>query len=182
MASVHSTLTGADLHEPKGADGATANTVYIANGLGSGVWQKPSAVNTTISDPNNVFAGTDVEAALYEAWREGYLVDGVFADVSNPETILLPIPYSCTVVSIKMILSGSITVANSVVTVTRSDGAAMGSQTIAFSGSAEGTSFVFTPSGNNVFTGGVHNYIKLVSDGGSTTAAKLYVQALLRRT
>lgn len=182
MASLHSTLTGADLHEPKGADGAAANTVYVANGLGSGVWAKPAAVNTTIADPNNVFAGTDVEAALYEAWREGFVVDGVFTDVSNVETVLLPIPYSCTIVSIKMILSGSITVANSNVTVTRSDGAAMGVQAIAFSGSAEGTTFNFTPSGNNVFVGGTHNYIKLVSDGGSTTTAKLYVQALLRRT
>lgn len=34
----HSTLTGADLHEPKGAASAAAGTVYIANGAGSGSW------------------------------------------------------------------------------------------------------------------------------------------------
>lgn len=34
----HAALTGAELHEPKGADGASANTVYIADGAGSGDW------------------------------------------------------------------------------------------------------------------------------------------------
>lgn len=39
MANVsHSTLTGADLHEPKGVSGAASGTVYIANGSGSGSW------------------------------------------------------------------------------------------------------------------------------------------------
>lgn len=36
----HSTLTGAELHEPKGADSAASSTVYVANGTGSGSFQK----------------------------------------------------------------------------------------------------------------------------------------------
>lgn len=39
MANVeHSLLTGASLHEPKGVAAATASTVYVADGLGSGAW------------------------------------------------------------------------------------------------------------------------------------------------
>lgn len=39
MANVqHASLTGADLHEPKGADSANADEVYAADGLGSGAW------------------------------------------------------------------------------------------------------------------------------------------------
>ena len=39
MATVlHSSLTGADAHEPKGADTATEGQVYIADGAGSGTW------------------------------------------------------------------------------------------------------------------------------------------------
>lgn len=39
MANVaHSSLTGAELHEPKGADTANAGEVYIADGNGSGSW------------------------------------------------------------------------------------------------------------------------------------------------
>jgi hypothetical protein len=39
MANVaHSSLTGASLHEPKGAAAATAGQIYVANGSGSGSW------------------------------------------------------------------------------------------------------------------------------------------------
>lgn len=39
MANVaHSTLTGSELHEPKGADTAGLGTVYVADGAGSGSW------------------------------------------------------------------------------------------------------------------------------------------------
>lgn len=39
MANVpHSTLTGSELHEPKGIETAALGTVYVANGSGSGTW------------------------------------------------------------------------------------------------------------------------------------------------
>ena len=39
MANVeHNALTGASLHEPKGVAAATADTVYVADGAGSGSW------------------------------------------------------------------------------------------------------------------------------------------------
>lgn len=39
MANVaHSTLTGSDLHEPKGVAAATAGKVYVSDGAGSGAW------------------------------------------------------------------------------------------------------------------------------------------------
>lgn len=41
---VHSTLTGADLHEPKGVAAAAANTVYTADGVGSGAWSTGSTL------------------------------------------------------------------------------------------------------------------------------------------
>lgn len=34
----HSVLTGSDQHEPKGADTATVNQVYVSDGSGSGTW------------------------------------------------------------------------------------------------------------------------------------------------
>lgn len=39
---LHSSLTGSELHEPKGADTASANTVYFADGSGSGSWSSIS--------------------------------------------------------------------------------------------------------------------------------------------
>ena len=38
MTTSHASLTGAELHEPKGVASAPAKTVYVANGAGSGSW------------------------------------------------------------------------------------------------------------------------------------------------
>lgn len=177
MPTLHSTITGADNHEPKGVESAASGTVYVANGSGSGVWTNPSASTISTTSP---LLPDNVEDALVAAYASYGVIEGIFDDVSNPSTVLIPVPFDCTIVSIRMILAGPITTANSVVTVTRSDGASMGTQTITFSGSAEGTTFDFVPSMNNVLTG--HKYIKLVSDGASSTTSKMYVQALITRT
>lgn len=48
MANVaHSSLTGAELHEPKGASTALAGTVYVANGSGSGSWSDVGTASFT---------------------------------------------------------------------------------------------------------------------------------------
>lgn len=180
--ALHKDLTGSDLHEPKGISGASAGTVYKASGAGSGTWGAVEADEVSIADTNSVFTGTDVEAALSELYEGHYISNGVFADVSSAETLLIPIPFDCTVTKIVFILQNGITVANSIVTVTRADGAAMGSKTITQSGSAEGTTFEFTPTGNADFTYSSHKYVKLVSDGGSTTTSKLYVQVHMTRS
>lgn len=36
--AAHSTMSGADLHEPKGISTATINQIYVANGASSGAW------------------------------------------------------------------------------------------------------------------------------------------------
>tara|TARA_R110001599_G_scaffold169362_2_gene359312 strand:+ start:1317 stop:2141 length:825 start_codon:yes stop_codon:yes gene_type:complete len=38
MTIQHNTITGSDLHEPKGVASAAVNKVYVANGSGSGTW------------------------------------------------------------------------------------------------------------------------------------------------
>lgn len=179
--AAHSTLTGADLHEPKGAAGAAAGTVYVSNGAGSGSWTSLAASKVSVLDTNGDFAGTTVEAVLTELNDKTMILSGIFADVSNPSTLLIPVGFSCTVLSIDFILGGAITVADAVLTITRSDGAAMGTKTIAYSGSAEGTAFDFTPSGNASLTYNTHRYIKIVTDGASTTTQPLYVIVKIRR-
>jgi hypothetical protein len=53
MANVnHSDLTGANLHESKGVDGAASNTVYVANGSGTGTWKKAEAVSLASTGEN----------------------------------------------------------------------------------------------------------------------------------
>ncbi len=44
----HASLTGSDLHEPKGAASAASGTVYVANGSGSGTWTTLAALSDTV--------------------------------------------------------------------------------------------------------------------------------------
>lgn len=180
--SVHSTLTGADLHEPKGVAAASADKVYVSDGAGSGSWTNVGAVDVTVADADGVFTGTNVETVLGELYDSPELVTSTFLDISNAETVLLPVAYSCVIESVSVTLLNAITVANAVVTLTRSDGASLGSTlTITQAGSAEGSTFDYTPTTNEELTYPTHKYIKLVSDGGSTTACRAFVQMKIRR-
>lgn len=146
MAVQHRLIPDAERHEPKGASTATIDQVYVSNGAASGSWKElPFAINA------------------------------VMDDVSTASTILIPIPIDVKVQSIHFTLANAITLANSAITVTRGDGAAMGNTTIPFTASAEGTTIDLIPSGNNVITASTHKYIKIVTDGASTTASKLFI-------
>lgn len=154
---VHADLTGADLHEPKGVATANANEVYVANGTGSGAWQKITS------------------ASLDTVSLKQRFLTAVLPDVSTPSSVLISLPAAGKVVGISYVLGGAITVANSNISVTRGSGASLGAATlIPYSSSAEGDQFTFTPSGNNNFAS-PPSYIKIESDGGSTTAAPLYI-------
>lgn len=51
MANIdHSTLTGSALHEPKGVALASSNTVYVADGSGSGTWKKLASGISALTD------------------------------------------------------------------------------------------------------------------------------------
>ncbi len=119
----HASLTGADLHEPKGVATATVGEVYVADGLGSGAWVNPP-----------------------------YTVTGVIDDVSTASTIYLPIPFAGTVVKVVTVLAGSLTTANATVTVRNAAGVSMGTLTITQSGSAVGDIDTLNPVSNNTVT------------------------------
>lgn len=57
--ALHKDLTGADLHEPKGASSASANTVLKANGLGATSFVNPLTL-TNIQFSNTIVASRSV--------------------------------------------------------------------------------------------------------------------------
>ncbi len=152
MSVEHVDIPDGERHEPKGAASATVGQVYASDGAASGSW-------------------TDL----------AYDVVVVLADVSAPSFVLVPLANNVVVTSIKYVLGAAITLADSTITVTRGGGSAMGTKVIAFTGSAEGTTFTQTPSGNNTITAATHNYIKIATDGASTTTAPLYITVRCRR-
>ena len=118
--ALHSALTGADLHEPKGAPTATSGSVYISNGAGSGSWLPPP-----------------------------FTLSATIADVSTAETVYLPIPYAGTVTKVVSVLTGSLTTADATVTVRNSAAASMGTLTITQAGSAAGDVDTLSPVANH---------------------------------
>lgn len=79
--TAHSTLTGANLHEPKGVATATSGQVYIADGAGSGAWATQAvagrwaliATNTPTNVASSTFTGFD--SAIYKDYK--FILDHV---------------------------------------------------------------------------------------------------------
>lgn len=74
----HAALTGAELHEPKGADGASANTVYIADGAGSGDWN--------ILDYNSLPNGTVIGFAYTQSQTGAAYTSMIPSDDTVPQS------------------------------------------------------------------------------------------------
>lgn len=81
----HNTLTTTDLHEPKGAAGASADEVYIADGLGSGSWGPmalPGAMIYTPSSASQSISTIGTTAQTLPFTNDGPS-NGVTADSAN---------------------------------------------------------------------------------------------------
>lgn len=154
--AAHSTLTGADLHEPKGVASASANTVYVANGSGSGTWKK---IDSNAVDSTSVFNV-----------NKDYITVSL-ADVSTASSILVPISRACTLAKVTSVIGGAITIADSTVTVTKKGGFTTGTLTIAFTGSAKGDIDTLIPVSNNTFV--ANDWIEIATDGASSTTATI---------
>ncbi len=123
MANVtHSSLTGADLHEPKGVETANSEDVYVADGSGSGSWK-----------------------------GQALLLDLKLTDISSSFDRYVPIPVACKVVQITTALSAAISGSDLVLTVKNAAGSSMGTITVTQSGSAAGDIDTLTPTSNNTF-------------------------------
>lgn len=161
----HADLTGANLHEPKGAAGASADTVYVANGSGSGTWSKIDSGNI---DTSSIFT------------TNKFIISAVLDDVSTASSVYIPIPVACTVNSVYTCLQTALTTADATVTVRNNSDNSMGTITITQSGSAAGDVDSVAPASNNTFTAGQR--MRIQSDGASDTTAKLVITIVVTQT
>jgi hypothetical protein len=97
MSTPHSTLTGADLHEPKGVAAATAGDVYIADGAGSGSWgvETPEGTDIVSTGAGNR-ATLTADGAGGAAWVDnmhgwGYYLDNATAQTFTTTPAILSI-------------------------------------------------------------------------------------------
>ena len=148
MANVaHSTLTGADLHEPKGVASATSGQVYVADGAGSGTW-------TTINNQNKIYLHyrfNNISTASSQ-----WVIPGIAGDITKIQTVL----------------SGAIGTADCNMSFEIGGTAITGGGiTITQSGSAAGDIDSATPTANNTIT--ADQAIEMISDGASTNNVNL---------
>jgi microcystin-dependent protein len=82
--TVHKNLTGADLHEPKGADTAASGEVYVADGAGSGSWTAASSIIT-----NSAWSTGDVKWTMKTTADTGWILGqaGTIGDGSSGAAI-----------------------------------------------------------------------------------------------
>ena len=162
----HVDITDPEIHEPKGVSTATLGSGYFSDGAGSGNW---TTVGTTQIDTSEIF-NINKFSLMIE-----------IPDVSTADTVLVPLPFACTLTKATSILHTAITGANSILTFINSTGpTSIGTITVTQSGSAEGDIDTLTPVANNAFTAGT--YLKVTTDGASSTASRVTVHLEFLRT
>lgn len=153
----HKDLTGTNLHEPKGAAAASADTVYVANGSGSGVWEKVTLDSIDTSTIKN----TNKESLTYS-----------FTDIGTAGSTFYPVTRTCSITTIYVTIDLVTATAATVITFRNDAGNSMGTISIP-SATAAGTVFSLTPISNNTFTAG--QKFQIETDGGTSTATRMNV-------
>lgn len=160
MANVfHKDLTGAELHEPKGIGGASANTVYVADGTGTGTWQKISE------------SEIDTTGELGQLVVSANLVDLHLASI-----YYLAVPRAVTLKRAVITVYDAVD-ADTLVEVFNGDASTViGNVTLTAAGSAAGSVFSLAISANNSFS--EDTFVRLTSDAGATGAFDGHVSLL----
>lgn len=152
MAIEHSTLTGSQLHEPKGAAAASVNQVYVSDGTGSGVW-------------------TDLLASIYN--RNLFSLGQTFNDLAAAESIYFNVPYKSELVKMTVMLYGTLDV-DTTLSIYIGGVLFADDLTIVAAGSGAGqkkTLLVVTA--NSI---PANTIVEVRGDGAATTSVKGYVQ------
>lgn len=84
MAVEHKNISDPNIHEPKGVSSAVAKTVYVADGLGSGVWEPPSLAGQALAPQNSVPVS---DGAGNITWRLAPAFDPAYAEIDSGLTI-----------------------------------------------------------------------------------------------
>lgn len=85
MTIQHSLITDPNIHEPKGVASAAIGNVYVADGAGSGVWQKLTELDSIdFSDKTkNQFGWNDIADSTYTSGAPLSISSGVRTKLTN---------------------------------------------------------------------------------------------------
>lgn len=151
--ALHKDLTDSDLHELKGASGASADMIPVADGAGSTTFKKltiDSIDTTSIKDTNKIYLSVllDSPAAAFDKY--------------------IPIPFNCTLDEVSGVTSAQPSSDLTIVFYNTAEPSSIGSITFASTGTVPMYSATSISSGNSITSGG---YIKLSNSGVSTSGS-----------
>jgi hypothetical protein len=152
MAVLHSSLTGSDLHEPKGIATAPSGSVYQATGGGTGSWSRPTSQLGPFA-----LDMTDIASA-----------------------VLVPFPYSVRLTQLVAVIDDEITASGELVTVSikSAAGVVQASASFTVATASKGT-LVSIPLDLSV---AVNSYIELAVTAGGTSPAFAFVSLSAEKT
>ena len=158
MSTEHKNLTGTSLHESKGVDAASSGQVYIANGLGSGVWTDKNADNLVFNK---------------------YTLQDIMTDIGTAnDNVYFHIPYKSNIFSLTIILYGAIAAANAIVSIYVNGVVRPETLTCSFAGSTAGSKF--TLSSYAAHTINANDTIEIKTDGGPSGVTKAAISLTLQ--
>ena len=156
---------------------SAANKVIRYTGSGTADLLDFLDEDTMSSNSASAVASQQSIKAYVDAQAENTVLSAVIADVSTAETAWVVCPIAGTITRVDTVLEGAITVADATVTVTTAADAAIASMVITQSGSAAGDVDSDTSLTNATVTAG--QALKVKTDGGSTTAQRVWVSILI---
>lgn len=155
--TIHSAMTGSQLHENKGVETANADEVATADGSGNTVWKKLT---------------TDNFSSTIGGLGKG-IISAYLADISTAQKLYIPVKDDIEVTDVVICVSAPITVANATITVKDSSGATMVAIPVDYTTAAAGDVDSNAVTVNNAVTGG--DFFTVETDGGSTSTSPMNI-------
>lgn len=156
--ALHKDLTGAELHEPKGADTAADRQIYVADGAGSGAWE-------------DKFEGV---LNLNEFWLNGYMTDVSTAN----SRVYFYVPVQSEIFELSAIINNAITTADATLSVYINGVLFPESLLVEYTGSASSDLFLKSFTTPNTIAAG--SVVEVRSNGSSDTTAPTHISIGLR--
>jgi hypothetical protein len=157
MADVaHASLTGANLHETKGAAAASADTLHYADGAGASGWRKLTVASVDTSSIKQV-----------NKKEFTYTID----TLNTAASYYWVCPYAGVISKVWSVIDGALTGANAVITFEIANVAVTnGTITITQAGSAAGDVDSCTPTAARTLSAG--QALEIICDGGASNDIK----------
>lgn len=155
--ALHKNLTGADLHEPRGAATASVGQVYVADGAGSGAW---TSKNGDVLNANK------------------FSLQGDMSDIgAAANSVYFYIPQKAQLTRLSCVLYAGITTTNAILTVYIDGVLFVDSLTVPFTGSTAGTKASVNIATVNTLTDG--SVVEIRSDGGPANSVRATINLLM---